>query len=214
MDWQLDPVEARILASLIEKEITTPEYYPMTLNAVVLACNQKSNREPAVNYDEPTVEGGLEGLRGKKLAYSVSGAGHRVPKHQHRFSEFINLGRREMALLCELMLRGPQTLGELRGRAQRMHDFSGLDEVESCLRRLMEWESGPLVARLDRQAGTKEPRYAHLLSGEVVEGPPSSPPASRSETDRVAALEVEVRTLRQEVAELRQQLADFQKQFE
>src|SRR4051812_36582132 len=156
----LDAVEARVLGALIEKEITTPEYYPLTLNALVNACNQKSNREPVVSYDDDTVHDALLRLREKKLSFSLTGAGMRVPKFGHRMVETLNLGRREVAILCELLNRGPQTVGELRTRAERMHKFSDLDEVESCLRLLAEREP-PFVVRLERQAGMKEPRWAH-----------------------------------------------------
>lgn len=133
----LDAEEVRVLACLLEKEITTPEYYPLTLNALVNACNQRSNRDPVVVYDEDQVSAALDRLRHRGLSFILTGAGMRVPKFGHRFQEALNLGRRELALLCELMLRGPQTLGELRARAERMHAFSDLEEVEGCLRGLM-----------------------------------------------------------------------------
>jgi uncharacterized protein YceH (UPF0502 family) len=216
-DFTLDAVETRVLGALIEKEITTPEYYPLTLNALVNACNQRSNREPVVSYDEDTVSGALESLRRKGLASVLTGAGIRVPKHSHRFSEKLNLGRRELAILCELMLRGRQTAGELRDRAGRMHGFADLEEVESVLARLIDGEPEPLVVRLPKQPGTKEPRYAHLLSGEIdvgqetVAAPP--PKASPSE-DRISALESEVGRLAEEVRSLREELMEFRKQFE
>jgi len=196
-----------VLGSLIEKEITTPEYYPLTLNALVNACNQKSNRDPVANYDEDTVEEALELLRAKGLAVRITGAGTRVPKHAHRFAEKFNFGRRELAILCELMLRGPQTLGELRTRAERMHRFDDLDEVETVLQRLPD-----RVAKLPRQPGEKEARYTHLLSGEPREAIAPAPPATR--TDRIGELEAEVARLREEVAALRAQFADFRRQFE
>ena len=132
----LHPTEVRVLGALVEKEITTPEYYPLTLNALVNACNQKSSREPVVNYGEDTVSQALTLLRNKGLGVRITGAGHRVEKHGHTLGEKLNLGRREMALLCVLMLRGPQTVGELRGRTERMHDFGDLEEVERCLEAL------------------------------------------------------------------------------
>src|SRR5687767_14717079 len=143
----LTETEARILGALVEKQLTTPEYYPLTLNALMLACNQKSNRDPVVSYDEQLVRETIESLRDKKLAAERTGGGSRVPKYLHRFTEVLNLGRREIALLCELMLRGPQTPGEIRNRAERLHSFTDLEEVESCLEGLMQFEAQPLVTR-------------------------------------------------------------------
>ena len=151
---ELDAVEARVLGALVEKEITTPEYYPLTLNALVNACNQKSNREPMVAYDDETVADALASLKDKKLSFTLTGVGMRVPKFGHRMVETMNMGRREVAILCELLNRGPQTVGELRTRSERMHKFSDLDEVESCLRGLADREP-PFVARLERQSGMK-----------------------------------------------------------
>ncbi|MEJ7606060.1 MAG: YceH family protein [Bryobacteraceae bacterium] len=168
---QLDAVEARVLGCLIEKEITTPEYYPLTMNALVNACNQKSNRDPAVSYDDEQVDEALGMLREKRLTTLVTGAGNRVPKFGHRVQETLNLGRREVALLCELLLRGPQTAGELKDRAGRMHRFSDVDEVESCLRLMSD---NGLSIKLTKWPGTKEQRHAHLLSGEPA--PPESQP--------------------------------------
>jgi uncharacterized protein len=213
VEFVLNPAEARVLGALIEKEVTTPEYYPLTLNALVNACNQKSNRDPVVAYDEETVEGAIDSLREKGLAAVISGAGMRVVKYRERFAEKLNLGRREMALLCVLMLRGPQTVGELHGRTERLHGFADLAEVESVLEQLMGREPDPLTARLPRLPGTKEPRYAHLLSGApeiAAEMPP--PPAPRE--DRLAALETEVRALRDEIRNLKDQFAGFRSQFE
>jgi hypothetical protein len=212
----LQPVETRVLACLLEKEITTPEYYPLSTNALVNACNQKSNRDPVMSIDEDTVELALEALRARGLAVRTTGAGSRVPKHSHRLGERLNLGRRELAILCELMLRGPQTVGELRSRAERMHSFDDLPEVELVLQRLAEREDGPLVTKLPRRPGEKESRYAHLLSGE----PPATPaeeaeaPESYGRLDRVLALEQELAGLRAEVESLKQQFAEFRKQFE
>ncbi len=160
----LDPVEVRVLGSLLEKESTTPEYYPLTLNALVNACNQKSNRYPVVSYDEETVSHALELLRSKKLS-AVIVSGGRAQKYAQRISELLNLGRRELALLCTLMLRGQQTLGELRDRSDRMYHFDDLAQAELCLQHLMD---GGLAIKLPRQPGQKESRYAHLLSGEVA----------------------------------------------
>ena len=203
MSLILDAVEVRVLGSLLEKEITTPEYYPLSLNALVNACNQKTNREPVVVFDEHAVNEALELLRHKGLAFVQTGAGSRVPKHGHRINEKLNLGRRELALLCSLMLRGPQTIGELRGVSERMHRFADLEEVETCLRGLMEREAAPLVTNLGRLPGRKEPRYAHLLSGEpaIEAGEVEHTPLGREE-DRIAALELEGAELRARVATL------------
>jgi uncharacterized protein YceH (UPF0502 family) len=209
----LNAVEARVLGSLVEKEITTPEYYPLTLNALVSACNQKSNRDPAMNLTEDEVADSLLTLREKRLSFVQTGS--RVNKYGHRAVETLNLGRRELALVCELLLRGPQTVGELRGRAERMHNFSDLDEVESCLRSLQNREPDPLVTRLERQSGFKEPRYAHLLSGApVLADESASAPSISPRQDRVTALETEVATLREQVRKLEEQFAQFRRQFE
>jgi uncharacterized protein YceH (UPF0502 family) len=212
MALQLDPAEVRVLGALLEKEIATPEYYPLSLNALVNACNQKSNREPVVNYDESTVDAALSSLRAKGLATRISGHDLRVPKHQHRLSECFNLGRREAAVLCVLMLRGPQTTGELRGRTERLYDFDDLEAVDACLNRLMEWDPDPLVTRLPRRPGYKETRYAHLLSGEPPVPATAAPPSPRA--DPLAELQGAVDRLRQEVDELKRQFAEFRKQFE
>ena len=213
MDGSLDSEEVRVLGALLEKEITTPEYYPLSLNALVNACNQKSNRDPVVHFDEATVEQVLLRLRDKGWLLSITGAGSRVPKYGHRFSEKLNLGRRELAILCELMLRGPQTLGELRSRTERMHHFDELAEVESVIERLPE-----LVAQFPRRPGEKEVRYAHLLSGPpVVTGfsvDSDAEPGPPARVDRIGALEAEVARLREELDELKRQLAMFQKEFE
>ena len=211
----LNAVEVRLLGSLVEKEMATPEYYPLTLNALMNACNQKSNRDPAVSYDEDTVADAIDSLREKGMAATITGAGMRVPKFRERLSEKLNLGRRELAILCELMVRGPQTVGELRDRAGRLHPFSDTDEVESVLQRLIEWQPEPLALRLPRQPGMKEPRTAHLLAG---------PPATASlaaaveaevpRVGRLAELEAEVRALREEVRVLAERLEKFRAQFE
>jgi uncharacterized protein YceH (UPF0502 family) len=210
MDFVLDTVEARVLGSLIEKETTTPEYYPMSLNALVNACNQKSNRDPAVSYDDETVELAIETLKPKGLALTITGAGSRVAKFGHRLTEKLNLGRREMALICELLLRGPQTVGELKNRADRMHRFNDLEEVESVLEHMSE-----LVTKLPRRPGEKEQRYAHLLSGEprveTISEPMDTAP---SRTDRIGVLELEVARQREVLEDLKRQLADFRRQFE
>jgi uncharacterized protein len=204
MDWQLDAAEARVLGSLLEKEIATPEYYPLSLNALVNACNQKSNREPVVSYDEDTVETALEGLRSQGLALRSSGRESRVAKHAQRFTEKFNLGRREAALMCVLLLRGPQTVGELRGRTERLYTFDDLDAVESTLHRLAEME---FVRQLPRQAGFKEQRYAHLLCGDVDGSEMAAAPPSAPRGDRLAMLEAEV-------ADLKRQFEEFRRKFE
>jgi uncharacterized protein YceH (UPF0502 family) len=211
VDLTLHPVEARVLSSLIEKEITTPEYYPLSLNALINACNQKSNRDPVVSYDEETVSQAIDLLRNKGLATIITGAGSRVPKYAHRFSEKLNLGRREIAILCELMLRGPQTVGELRTRSERLHRFNDLTEIESLLDRMTDF-----VVRLPRRAGEKESRYAHLFSGPVDNSEPSAPVTveGTGRADRIGALEAEVDQLRGEIEELKRQFADFRRQFE
>jgi len=206
----------RVLGSLLEKDLATPEYYPMSLNAVVLACNQKNNRSPVVGFDAATVENALEGLRRKKLAAVISGAGMRVPKYRHLLGEALNLGRRELAILAVLMLRGPQTLGELRDRSGRMHAFADTSEVEAILERLIEREEQPLAVRLPRAPGTKEPRYAHLLAREpaVPAGNASAPELPGPRADRIAELEAEVDRLRERMDELERRFADFRGQFE
>jgi uncharacterized protein YceH (UPF0502 family) len=202
----LNEAEVRVLASLIEKEGTTPEYYPLSLNALTLACNQKTNRDPVVSYDEGAVSDALDSLRAKRLARPAS-AHSRVAKYEHSILEVFNLGRRELALLCTLMLRGPQTVGELRDRSDRMRSFSDLEEVEACLETLMRWEPDPLVTRLPRQPGMKEPRYMHLLNG-------NTEPPLRQTPERAVPLEEQVEALRQEVRELREEFANFRRQFE
>jgi uncharacterized protein len=210
MDWQLDPAEVRVLGSLLEKEVATPEYYPLSLNALVNACNQKSNREPVVSYDEATVEDALAALREKGLAMRISGRDSRVPKHSQRFTEKFNLGRREAAVMCVLMLRGPQTVGELRGRSERLYTFDDLEAVEGTLHRLAEMG---FVKQLARQAGFKEPRHAHLLSGEIETEETPAPQAAAAaphhapERDRIAALETAI-------AELRREFDEFRARFE
>jgi hypothetical protein len=202
MDWQLDAAETRVLGALLEKEITTPDYYPLSSNALVNACNQKSNREPVVSYDEDTVEDALERLRAKGLAMRVTGDS-RVPKHEQRFTEKFNLGRREAALLCVLMLRGPQTVGELRGRSERLYTFDDLEAVEATLARLADMA---YVKKLPRRAGFKEPRWAHLFPGDVEEAAEAPPPPEErgaSDRDRIARLEADLAALKREFEEFR-----------
>jgi uncharacterized protein YceH (UPF0502 family) len=221
----LNENECRVLGALIEKEITTPEYYPLSLNALVNACNQKSNRDPVMNLDEAAVRHALHSLDGQSLVRSVSASDSRVTKYEHRLQEAFNFYRHEIAILCVLLLRGPQTPGELRTRTERMHSFDDLSAVQSSLNHLMKREP-PLAKVLPRQPGTKESRYAHLLSGDVESFEPkseteASAPTNTADTERIALLEKEVSALRQdaaalekELADLRQQFAQFRKQFE
>jgi hypothetical protein len=214
----LNEVEARVLGALLEKEITTPDYYPLSLNSLVNACNQKSNRDPVVNLDEESVRDALRTLHDNSLARSVSAADSRVTKYEHRLQEAFNFDRREAALFCELLLRGPQTPGELRTRAERMHRFDDLSEAQSALQRLMNREP-PLVKVLARQPGTKESRYMHLLSGDATPvgstaGREVPAPVEREKTDGLSRLSSEVAELRRDVADLKQQFAAFRKQFE
>jgi len=189
----LHPVEIRVLGALIEKDITTPEYYPLTVNSLQNACNQKSSRDPVVQFDERIVEQALETLQNKRLVVRISGAGHRVEKWAHRLGEVLNLGRREMALLCVLMLRGPQTVGELRGRTERMHEFNDLDEVERVLETL---EKSELVARASRG------RWVQLLGGAVEISDDPAPAIVRTPLEeRVAALERDIQRLKQQLEE-------------
>ncbi|HEX7998237.1 MAG TPA: YceH family protein [Pyrinomonadaceae bacterium] len=217
----LNDTEVRVLGALIEKQITTPEYYPLTLNALTHACNQISNRDPVVSYDEKTVVRALESLREKNLAYIFYGSESRVPKYKHVAAEVLHLTPPQIALLCVLMLRGPQTVGELRGRSSRLYEFKELSEVEATLEELIRSDPQPLVARLPRQPGRKESRYAQLLAGpvemEAQEAAPRPETARlevRAENERISRLEAEVETLRSEVAELRGQFDEFRKQFE
>jgi uncharacterized protein len=217
MDLVLNAVEVRVLGSLIEKDATTPEYYPLSLNALVNACNQKSSRDPVMSLDEDEVRLALRNLNDKGLAGAVSSAESRVPKYEHRLQEVFNFTRGETAVICVLLLRGPQTPGELRTRTERMHRFEDLTDVQSALQRLAQRQP-PLVKMLPRLPGTKEARYVHLLAGdvEVEDLPPvaAKPSASSADDERIAALEETVRTLDNKVAALQQQLAEFRKQFE
>jgi uncharacterized protein len=202
MDLELDDAEVRVLGALLEKEIATPDYYPLSLNALLNACNQKSNREPVVSYDEAAVEDALAGLRSKGLATRITGGDSRVPKHGQRFTEQFNLGRREAALLCVLLLRGPQTIGELRGRSERLYTFDDLEAVESTLRHLA---GMGFVKELPRLPGSREPRHGHLLSGDVEAAPP--PQNAPSLSERVAALE-------QKLEQTMREFEEFRRRFE
>jgi len=216
MDVTLNATELRVLGSLIEKELTTPEYYPLSLNALVNACNQKSNRDPVLSLDESEVTRALDSLRFKQFAL-VSGMGGRVAKYRHALVEKFRFSPAELALLCELMVRGPQTVGELRTRAERMHAFADLSEVETVLEDLME-RTPPVVTRLPRQPGRKEPRYCQLFAGEPdlteIAAPETARTGGSAENEKIARLERELSELRQEVSALRQTVAEFKKSFE
>ncbi|MDE3186543.1 MAG: YceH family protein [Acidobacteriota bacterium] len=206
----LSPADARVLGALVEKEVTTPDYYPLSLNALVNACNQRSNREPVMDLDEATVRQALHGLEEQRLAGPARGADGRVTKYEHWLGEAFNFSRAETALLCVLLLRGPQTPGELRGRTERMHRFEEIADVIAGLQKLMEREP-PLAAVLPRQPGTKESRYAHLLSGAVESLPIAATESASSgeapaHEQRIAQLESIVAELRQEVAVLQQKI--------
>ena len=228
MKTELAPLEARVIGCLIEKQITTPDQYPLSLNALVNACNQKSNRDPVMELEEATVQQAVDGLAKKHLVIEKSGFGSRVPKYQHRFcnTEYgtFKLDPQELAVVCELLLRGAQTPGELRSRASRMASFTDVSEIEATLNRLSEREGGPYVLRLAREPGRRESRYAHLFSGEVAGGaaghdtdaaptapapavsaPETSFPASRQE-ERLTRLEEEVEALRAALNELQARL--------
>jgi uncharacterized protein YceH (UPF0502 family) len=204
----LTDIETRVLGALVEKQVTTPEYYPLTVNALTLACNQKNNRHPVTSYSESEVSAAVETLREKNLAYVFYGSTSRVPKYKHVMPEVLHLNKAELALMCVLMLRGPQTPGELRGNAARLHEFTGLDDVEQTLNALISRDPEPLVARLPRQAGQKEVRFAHLLSGEPVHVEQVV-----EKVDKVN-LEQKVDMLAAEIEKLRQQFEQFKKQFE
>jgi uncharacterized protein len=206
----LTEIETRVLGALVEKQISTPEYYPLTLNALTLACNQKNNRYPVTAYSENEVGNAVETLREKNLTYVFYGSTSRVPKYKHVMPEVLHTNAAETALMCVLMLRGPQTPGELRGNAARLYEFSGLDEVEQTLTGLISHDPDPLVTRLPRQAGQKEVRFAHLLSGEIrVEDFPEAAPVSPRQS-----LEQKVDALTAEVETLKAQFEEFKKQFE
>ena len=209
----LTAAQARVLGSLIEKEVTTPEYYPLSLNALINACNQRSNREPVTALNEDDVRSALRGLEDKGLAGRARNNDGRVTRYEHWLGEAFNFSRAETALICVLLLRGLQTPGELRGRTERMHRFEELTDVTAGLQRLMDRDP-PLVAVLPRQPGTKESRYAHLLSDKIeaadMTAPPvHSPSAETAEPDRIDRLEAEVAELRKEMAELRQKIDDL-----
>lgn len=209
MNFGLKDAELRVLGTLIEKEITTPEYYPLTLNSLVAACNQKSNRWPITEYADHDVLVALEGLRAHGFAAEIVGGG-RVPKYAQRFTQKLNLGRRETAILCVLMLRGQQTAGEIRTRTDRMHSFDDLSEVELVLHKLIEYPEGQMAQKLAPAPGMKEPRYAQTLGGMIEQTVAAQAPApavaAAPVAARLTALEEEVARLREEVDELRRKL--------
>ena len=219
---QLDAIEARVLGALIEKELTTPDYYPLSLNALVNACNQINNREPVMALGEAEVTRALDQLRDKRLAVVITGGDSRVLKFAHKTREVLELSRPEVSLLCLLLLRGPQTVGELRGRSGRLHEFADLADAQAVLGRLAHRENPDqpaLVTLLPRLPGTKESRYAHLLSGlPATPSPASESPAVvaplSSDTVRFAQLEADNAELKRQLADLRREFDEFRKKFE
>ena len=216
MDFLLTEIDVRVLGSLLEKDLTTPEYYPLSLNALVNACNQKSNRDPVMRVDEGAVRDALSRLQEWRMAGPAGSADSRVTKYEHRLQEKFNFTRPEVAVLCVLLLRRAQTPGELRGRTERMYRFETLDDVQSALQKLTQRQS-PLVKVLPRQPGTKESRWVHVLSRDVLV--PEPPQVVRSATEhvaladpeRIASLEEEMAALRREVSEMKDQLERFRK---
>jgi hypothetical protein len=210
MDFVLDTVEARVVGCLIEKERTTPEYYPLTFNAVIAACNQKSNRDPEMHLDAPAVEKAVDTLRLKNLVYLSHTAGGRTPKYAHQIEKFFTFTPQEFAILCLLLLRGPQTPGEMRTRAGRLCEFASPSEAETVLQELVRRPGGPFVVKLTRQPGQSASRYAHLLSGPVDAGQPATTPTAQPapapDNDQLTALANEVASLRAELNQLKQQL--------
>jgi uncharacterized protein YceH (UPF0502 family) len=218
----LTEVELRVLGSLVEKQITTPEYYPLTLNALTLACNQKNNRNPVTAYSETTVAEAVESLRTKNLTYVFYGSNSRVPKYKHVMPEIFHLSHSELSLMCVLMLRGAQTVGELHGRSARLFDSRGLEDVEETLGLLIAKDPEPLVIRLPRQPGQKETRFMHLLSGEIdieaiateLQSPREAGSGRPGAGERIANLEQEVERISGEMQSLQRQFEEFKKQFE
>ena len=215
MSEHLTEIEARIVSALVEKQLTTPEYYPLTLNALIAACNQKTNREPVVSYDEKTVQNALEDLRDKNIVYIYYGSTSRVPKYKHMLPQLFELEPSETAVLCVLMLRGPQTIGEIKERTGRLYDFRDLNDVNETLEALAKRDE-PLIVKLERQPGQKEARYAHLLSGEVTSytPPERSVPRSAANDERLEKLEQELETVKKELSLFRHEFEEFKKQFE
>lgn len=218
MEIIMNDVEARVLGVLIEKQMATPDYYPMTLNALMNGCNQKTNRDPVMNLDESAVNEALDGLRADRLVWQVKAHGSRALKYEHNLKEIFKISDRELAILCLLLLRGPQTAGELRARTARLTEFPGLPAVEHALKKLAEHENGPFVIELTRQPGQKESRHAHLLSGaEVAEAArveADQAPLRSTGSDRIEALTERVAALETELEELREAFFSFRKSFE
>jgi uncharacterized protein YceH (UPF0502 family) len=215
---ELNEVEARVVGCLVEKQLTTPEYYPLTLNALTNACNQKSNRDPVVSYDEETVEKALQSLRDKNIVYVFYGSTSRVPKYKHILPDVFELEPPEVAALSVLMLRGAQTIGEINQRTTRLYEFSGLGEVSQTLEKLAKRDE-PLVVQLERQSGQKEARYAHLLCGEIdietlANWHEKSSSGSQTQSERITELERELENLRNEFNLFRESFEEFKKQFE
>lgn len=212
MAEHLNEIEVRVLGSLVEKQLTTPEYYPLTLNALTAACNQKSNRDPVVSYSDEDVTTAVDSLRDKNLVYLFYGSSSRVVKYKHMLPNVYDLSPPEVAVICVMMLRGAQTVGELRERSGRLFEFSNLAEVNETLDALIRRDE-PLVVKLERQPGQKEVRYAHLLSGEVTQAAVSST-ANIPRGDRIGELENKVEAMQREIAALRTMFDEFKKQFE
>ena len=214
MDTPLDAVAVRVLGSLIEKEITTPDNYPLSLNGLVAACNQTSARDPVMQLDETTVSRSLNNLRQQSLARGEQRSDSRVMRYRHLVNERLNLDAAELAVMCVLMLRGAQTAGEIKGRTSRLFDFPDLAAVEATLDALIGRQPTPLVARLPRRPGQKDARYAHLLSGDIATDSPEPAMRAPAESSRLDALEHSVNSLRAEVVDLRTQLEEFRRQFQ
>lgn len=216
MSLELNDIEARIVGCLVEKENTTPDYYPLTLNALTNACNQKSNRNPVVDYDEQTVEQALDSLLSKDIVYLFYGSGSRTPKYKHLLPKVLELDHPETAVICVLLLRGAQTLGEINQRTSRIYQFDGLDEVHQTVDALIKREE-PLIVPLPKQPGQKEARVAHLVSGEVDFDAVSFEPATRKTSagsQRIEELEHKVESLESELGSFRAEFEEFKKQFD
>lgn len=212
----LTPIEVRVLASLVEKQLTTPEYYPLTLNALTAACNQKSNRDPVMSLGETEIQSAIDSLRDQSLVYLYYGTGTRTVKYKHMLPGVYELDEAGVAVMAVLMLRGPQTIGEIRERSGRMHEFADLNEVQETLDELARRDE-PLIVQLERQPGQKEARYAHLLSGEIdIASLPTTAGRKSSSADdpRITALESEVADLKNELAEFKAAFDEFRKQFD
>ncbi|MDI1242979.1 MAG: YceH family protein [bacterium] len=217
MATKLTPIEVRVLASLVEKQLTTPEYYPLTLNALTAACNQKSNRDPVMSLGDTEIQAAIDSLRDQSLVYLYYGTGTRTVKYKHMLPGVFELDAAGVAALAVLMLRGPQTIGEIRERSGRLHEFCDLNELQETLDDLARRDE-PLLVRLERQPGQKEARYAHLLSGEIdvsiLPAPGEKRSSASADGSRVEALENEVATLKSELAEFRATFDEFRKQFD